>query len=161
MKQEYIIEKWIWTEADLGVMGWHDCRIHATAFFPEDFEFVLDIDYIFEWIDPLPNETYFKFWVAPATLIFKNVHDLEFDIDSTDGGLEIDTIEREDESRPINAEFIGKDNEWLWTIVCQEGEIRLRSIGYEVFIRTAPQLTQSQTLDRKARGISFARGRID
>jgi len=39
MKQEYKLEKW--TEADFHVMGWHDSRIHATAFSPEDFEFGL------------------------------------------------------------------------------------------------------------------------
>ena len=52
MKQEYKLEKWIWTEADFDVMGWHDSQIHATAFFPEDFELVLDIDYIFDWVHP-------------------------------------------------------------------------------------------------------------
>jgi hypothetical protein len=82
MKQEYAVEKWIWTEADFEVMGWHDSQIHAMAFFPEEFELVFDIDYIFEWIDPQPNETYYKFWIAPATLVFKNIHDVEFDIDS-------------------------------------------------------------------------------
>ena len=161
MKQEYKLEKWIWTEADFDVMGWHDSEIHATAFFPEDFELIFDIDYIFEWIDPQPNETCFKFWVAPATLVFKNVHDVEFDIDSYNGKLEIDNIRKEGESSPINAEFIGKASEWLWTIECQEGEIRFRSVGYEQFTRAAPELTQSQTLDRKAKGISFARGRVD
>jgi hypothetical protein len=34
MKHEYKIEKWIWTEADFDVMGWHDSQIHAMAFFP-------------------------------------------------------------------------------------------------------------------------------
>jgi hypothetical protein len=122
---------------------------------------VFDIDYIFEWIDPEPNETYFKFWVAPATHVFKNVHDVDFEIDSYNGQLEIDNIKREDESAPINAGFIGKASEWLWTIECQEGEIKFRSVGYELFIRATPLLNQSQTLDRKAHGISFARGRVD
>ena len=158
MKQEYKPEKWIWTEADFEVMGWHDSRIHAIAFSPEDFELVFDIDYIFDWIDPQSNETYFKFWVAPATLVFKNVHEVELEIDSYNGNLEIDNIKRGDERLPLNAEYIGKASEWLWTIECTEGEIRFRSAAFEEFIRRAPQLTQSQTLDRKTRGISFARG---
>ena len=159
MNQEYKLEKWIWTDADFDAMGWHDSSIHAVAFFPENFEMVFDIDYIFYWIDPQPNETYFKFWVAPATLVFKNVHDVEFEIDSYNGTLQIDNITREDERLPINAEYVGKAGEWLWTIDCQEGEIRFRSVGFEEFIRTAPALTQSQRLDRKVRGISFERGR--
>jgi hypothetical protein len=161
MKQEYKVEKWIWTEADFDEMGWHDSQIHAIAFSPEDFELIFDIDYIFAWIDPEPNETYFRFWVSPATLVFKNVHDLELEIDSYNGNLEIDNLKREDEGLPANAEYIGKASEWLWTIECKEGEIRFRSVGYEEFIRTAPRLTQSQTLDRKPGGISFARGRVD
>jgi hypothetical protein len=161
MVQEYELEKWVWTEADFDVMGWHDSQIHAMAFFPEEFELAFDIDYIFQWVDPQPNETYFKFWVAPATLVFKNVFDVEFEIDSYNGKLEIDNIKREDESSPINAQFIGKASEWRWTIECQEGEIRFRSVGYEEFIRALPQLTMTQTLDRKTTGISFARGRVD
>ena len=158
---DYTPEKWIWTEADFDLMGWHDSQIHAIAFSPDDFELSFDIDYIFEWIDPQPNETYFKFWITAATLVFKNVHDVEFEIESYNGNLEIDNIKREDKSPPVNAEFIGNANEWLWTIECQEGEIKFRSVGFEQFIRTAPVLTHSQTIDRKAKGVSFARGRVD
>ena len=86
-------------------MGWHDCRVHGIAFYPEQFELAFDLDYIFQWVDPQPNETHFKFWVAPATLVFTNVHDVEFDLDSYSGKLEIDNIKREDESVPINAQF--------------------------------------------------------
>ena len=159
--EEYKLEKWIWTEVDFEVMGWHDCQIHAMAFYPEEFEFALDIDYIFQWVEPQPGERYFKFYVSPATLVFKNVHDLEFDIDSYSGKLEIDNIRREDKAAPINAEFIGKATEWLWTVECQEGEIRFRSVGYEEFIRAAPQLTPTQSFDRKTRGVSFARGKLN
>jgi hypothetical protein len=159
--EQYKLEKWIWTEADFDVMGWHDSQIHGLAFLPDGFELAFDIDYVFEWLDPQLNETYFRFWVAPATLVFKNVHDVELSIDSYNAQLEIDDIKREDESPPTNAEYIGKDTEWLWTIECQEGEIRFRSVGYEQFIRAAPQLTYSQKVDRKTSGVSFARSRVD
>lgn len=65
------------------------------AFLPEDFKLVFDTDYIFEWIRPKPGETHFKFWVAQATLVFENVYDVEFDADSYNGKLEIDSISRE------------------------------------------------------------------
>jgi hypothetical protein len=161
MEQEYKVEKWIWTEADFDVMGWHDSQVHAIAFLPEDFEIAFDIDYIFQWIHPESGETYFKFWVAPATLVFENVYDVEFDIDSYNGKLEIDNIRREDERPPRNAQYIGKEKEWLWVIECQEGEIRFRSVGYNQFIRAIPQLRQTQTINSRIRGFSFARGRID
>jgi hypothetical protein len=113
MTQDYEVEKWIWTEDDFDIMGWHDSKIHALAFVPEDFEIAFDIDYIFQWIHPKPNETYFKFWVAPATLVFENVHDVEFDIESYNGDLEIDGVTRKDPGKPLNAQFIGKDVDWL------------------------------------------------
>ena len=83
MHQEYELEKWVWTEEDFERMGWHDSRIYALAFSPETFELLLDIDYIFQWINPEPGETFYKFWVAPATLIFENVSDVDFDIGRT------------------------------------------------------------------------------
>jgi hypothetical protein len=161
MEQEYKVEKWVLTEADFDSMGWHDSRIHALAFQPENFELVFDIDYIFEWIHPKPDETYFKFWIAAATLVFENVYDIEFDIDSYNCKLEIDNIKREDGRRPHNAQHIGKETEWLWIVECQEGEIRFRSAGFKQFIRAMPQLRHSQVIDVKERGFSFARSRID
>jgi hypothetical protein len=161
MSETYEIEKWLWTEADFEVMGWHDPPIHALAFLPDQFEFVLDIDYILEWVHPQPSETYFKFWVAPATLVFENVYDIEFDIKSYNGSLEIDRIRKEATQRPHNTEYIEKENEWLWVIECQEGEIKFRSVGFKQYIRAKPQFCHSQTLDMKSRDVSFVRGRTD
>jgi hypothetical protein len=79
------IEKPVWTEADFEQMGWHDVHVHAVAFRPQIFELWLDMDYIFRWVDPHDGETHYSFWVAPATLVFENVYDLKFDIESHDG----------------------------------------------------------------------------
>jgi len=161
MAEPYPMEKWVWTEADFERMGWHDSQVHALAFSPETSELLLDIDYIFEWIHPEPSETYFKFWTAPATLIFENVYDVDFIIGSYSGGLEIDGIKREDGRQPRNAPYIRHDLERLWTIDCQEGEIKLRSAGYTQYIRAAPQFGR-QKLELSARGgCSFKRGRTD
>ena len=43
--------------------------------------------------------------------VFKNVHKVEFEIDSYDEKLEIDNLKTEDESSPINAQFIGRASE--------------------------------------------------
>jgi len=161
MAQIFQIEKWIWTDNDFDSMGWHDSRIHALSFVPEQYEIVFDIDYIFQWIPPESNESHFKFWVAPATLVFENIYDLEFDIESHDGDLEIDGITRKDPAKPLNGQFTGKDVDWLWVIECQEGEIRFRSDGYKQFIRAAPQLGGAQSIDLKRRGFSFARSRME
>jgi hypothetical protein len=124
MPDTYQLEKWLWTESDFEVMGWHDSNVYAVAFSREKFEIAFDIDYIFQWVHPRQNETCFSFWVSPATLVFKNVYDVEFHIESYDGGLEIDFINRECVGTPRNAQHIEKNEEWIWNIECQEGQIK-------------------------------------
>ena len=160
MADEYELEKWLWTESDFEIMGWHDARVYAIAFSPKKFEIAFDIDYIFQWVHPKQNETYFSFWVSPATLVFDNVYDVEFDIGSYNGGLEIDAIKRESVGAPRNAQAIGKNEEWIWTIECQEGEIKFRSAGYKQYIRAKP-VFGGQTLNLETRQISFNRGETD
>ena len=97
---QYELEKWIWTEADFERMGWHDSKIYALAFSPETFELLLDIDYIFEWVQPEPGKKFFKFWIDPATLVFQNVYDVDFDIQAMGPELEILSIVREQSRAP-------------------------------------------------------------
>ena len=162
MIEQYQVEKWIWTDADFEVMGWHESQVYAVAFFSETFEFALDIDYIFQWIHPTENETYFKFWVAPATLIFEYVYDLKFDIEiDFGGGLEIDFIERTEPKKIEAGDFAGRD-EWRWIIGTHEGEINLRATSYKQYTRKQPVFGQSQAIETNVRGgISFQRGRLD
>jgi hypothetical protein len=70
--------KWMWTEADFEQLNWHDCKIHAMAFVAEEnfqHEFVLDVDYIFEWVC---ETALIHFWMSPATLVFEHYSDLRF-----------------------------------------------------------------------------------
>jgi hypothetical protein len=161
MSEIYQLEKWVWSEADFEVMGWHDSRIHALAFLLDEFEMVFDIDYILQWVHPQIEETHFKFWVSPATLVFENVYDVEFDIGSFAGKLEIDSIKRDDERPPRNGQYIKKQAEWKWIIICQEGEIRFHSTGYKQYIRANPILISTQILKSESRGVSFLRDKID
>jgi hypothetical protein len=48
----YELEKWVWSHHDFDVMGWHDATVHAFALVPEQFELLLDIDYIVKWEEP-------------------------------------------------------------------------------------------------------------
>jgi len=157
MTEEYNLEKWVWTEADFERMGWHDSRIYALAFSPDTFELLLDIDYIFQWVHPQLGEKSFQFWVAPATLVFQNVYDVEFDV-STTTGLEIDHVTREQPRAPRNAAYIEHDTEWLWTIDCQQGDIRLWSVGFNQYIRSTPQFGPQQFGLSVRGGYSFTRG---
>jgi hypothetical protein len=79
------LEKKIWTEVDFNIMGWHDNPIYALSLGGDDpviKGLLLDIDYIFEWIRPIPSETTFSFWIAPATLCFKDVSDVKINIEN-------------------------------------------------------------------------------
>jgi hypothetical protein len=160
MADTYELEKWLWTESDFRDMGWHDSRIYAFALSPERFEIAFDIDYIFQWVHPQQKEECFSFWVSPTTLIFENVYDIDLSISSYNGELEIDSIKREIMGAPRNARYIGKNQEWIWTIECQEGEIKFRSTGYKQYIRAEPKFG-GQTLNLEKRKISFNRGRTD
>jgi hypothetical protein len=44
MTDKYELEKWLWTESDFEMMGWHDSRVYAISFSPEQSEIILDID---------------------------------------------------------------------------------------------------------------------
>lgn len=149
------MEQHLFTEDDFETMSWHDSRIYAIAFRPEDFEFVLDIDYIVKWIEPDPEGSHYSFLIAPATLIFWNVRDLEFDISSYDTGLQLSGIKRELLGPPKNSEFVKRDKEWLWTLDCSEGEIQLKSVGFRQHLRRKPIHSNSYELPIGHRGSLF------
>jgi hypothetical protein len=155
MPESYWRDKWIWNDADFEQMGWHDVRIHAMAFRREGYDFALDIDYMLEWVHPAEGETYYRFWIAPASLVFENVSSMEMDLASM-GSFTILHLER-GERTPTRAGFEGPAEQWLWTLECLEGVIELRATGFRQIIRRAPVLASSQVLDEVERGgISFS-----
>lgn len=158
MPDSYLVEKSIWDDGDFDQMGWHDATIHGVAFGPGEFEFSLDIDYIFKWVHPADGGEFFRFWVSPCTLVFHNVYDLHLDADPSGATLSIADIHRTDPRKPRNADFIGKEVEWLWTIECHDGELSFRSVGYKQYVRKAPVFSRAQSLPLAERGgFSFAR----
>lgn len=153
-EQQYVLEKTIWSDVDFEVMGWKDAHIHAIATIPESFELLLDIDYVVRWVDPTPPDDYFTFWVAPATLVFNNVHDVEVHLESQTGEFSICSINRSDEQATQNKKL----TDWLWKIDTYEDSLSFRATGYQQYFRTQPILTQSQRLNFDLRnGISFKR----
>ena len=130
---EYTLEKRIWTDADFEQMGWHDCRIYSTRL-AEDL--ALDIDYIIKWNKPELEGLPFTFWVAPATLVFKRIKNMEFDIDTAfSEAVEIDNIER-----------VVADDKTTWVIDTQQGFFEFECDGYEQFIRQEPFYQFGQTI---------------
>jgi len=152
--QSYSLEKRIWSDADFEEMGWHDATLWSMVANPETFEFLLDLDYIFKWVDPEPGETYYKFWVASVTMVFENVHSVNINIDSTHGSIEVSDLHRE---RPCPTPN-GKLTQHTYRFECQEGEITLMATGFKMIVRTQPVLQQQQSFSLEARnGVSFSR----
>jgi hypothetical protein len=155
MTTRFDLEKLIWDENDFEQMGWHDSKIYALAFKGESFELVLDIDYILEWINPEEGKTHFKFWVAPATLVFRNVWDLKINIEGNPD-LEMQDLHRENPHPPKNAKHIQEAVEYDWRIETQNGEIAFKSVGFKQYFRKNPVMMNSQMIELNERGgISF------
>ncbi|HVU95666.1 MAG TPA: hypothetical protein VHE34_10600 [Puia sp.] len=148
----YQLPREIWTADDFEEMAWHDCVIHAISF-KSDFKLLFDIDYIFEWV--LVGKKY-KFWIAPCTLIFENCYDVNFDLDMSTPGLEIDCLTRKNPKKPSNAEYIEKQMEFDWFMDTQQGTISFTSVDFSLFVRRKPVYSSAQSFDLEARGgISF------
>ncbi|AEL25330.1 hypothetical protein [Cyclobacterium marinum] len=131
--EKYELEKNIWTDADFEKMGWHDCRIYKIRL-TENLE--LDIDYILQWNKPDIEGLPFTFWVAPATLVFKNINNIQFEIDTAfHKGVEIEDIELKK-----------LDNKIQWTIITQQGDIEFTSDGFTQWIRQEPFFQFGQTI---------------
>lgn len=153
---EYLdIDKFVWDQSDFERMEWHDCSIHAFAFKDEDFEFALDIDYILKWIGPEGSETHFKFLIAPATLIFGNVWDINIDLEVV-SALELQDLHRENPRTPKNAKYAQGSTEFDWRVVTNGGDITFKSNGFKLHLRNRPIETSSQKMKITERGgISF------
>ena len=154
----YELDNFIWTDSDFDLMVWHDATIWSMASDPENFEFMVDLDYIFRWVDPDEGETYYKFWVCPVTMVFQNASDIQINVQSQQGTLEVDEVLREHLGPSPNGRF----EQYSFRIRCQEGSISLEATGYAMYVRQAPSLLELQSFSYAARGgISFRKGRSD
>ncbi|MBP1886524.1 hypothetical protein [Sinorhizobium mexicanum] len=137
---------------------WHDNLIYGIRFDIGDPErqdwrsdLVLDIDFIVEWLCEGSGEARFR--VAPATLMFHDVADLQLSIDHGDSEgrtalsePSIDRVTRERLVRPF--EF------WRWTISLNSppgGKIAFCASGYSQMLRADPRLVSEQHLPRDER----------
>jgi len=151
------LTKSIWTENDFDEMGWHDVHIHALAFATSDHELLMDVDYMFAWVDPEPPSKHYTFWMSPCTLIFRNVHSFTANIE-WGLGLEISHVSRDEKRIPNNADHIKETEEWKWVFECQEGCFSFFSTGYNQITRREPIKATSQVFSWAERGgVSFDR----
>ena len=111
------LERCVWTDADFEAMGWHDSCVHAVAVEDDGWSrLLLDLDYIVGIVRPEPPETALRFSVAPATLVFENVWDLEGDVAAASGMAQrvlllIDVVRRD---RDVMSEVrSGRKERWM------------------------------------------------
>ncbi len=150
----YELEKEIWTEKDFCRMCWHDLRVWSMLAETDTYEYLVDIDYIFKWVEPKENQTHFSFFVAPVTMVFENVYDVRVNLESPQGFIEIAELHMENPELTPN----GKFTTHTYRFECQEGEISLKATGYKMYVRQQPKLIESQSFNYIERGgIDFAR----
>jgi hypothetical protein len=153
--ETYRLEKSLWTEADFENMGWHDVVVHALAFDTERYELLLDIDYIFAWVDPSPPAQHFSFWIAPCTLVFRDVWEMNIRYEAS-LGLQLQGITPSEPRVRPHPLAAGRKEERRWTLDGNEGEISFWSTGYAQFTRRLPTHHVRQSLSLSERGgISF------
>ncbi len=155
---QFDLEKTIWVDADFARMGWHDASIWAMAANPAAFEFLVDLDYIFQWVQPAPGETYFKFWVAPVTMVFENAADVKVAVESAQGSLEVADFYRV----PLDPLPGARVPRYSYRFDCQEGLISLEASSYKMYVRRPPTLLTAQSLELDQRGgFDFSKGHSD
>jgi hypothetical protein len=159
MDNVFALDKWIWDQSDFDELGWHDSRVYSVAFIPETYELALDIDYIFKWVDPAAGEEHFTFWVAPVSIYFENVSDIELDVKvGSDYEIEISELRQQHIGKIPKGEL----DWWQYEIECQNGLIALKATGFKFYVRKAPVHKQSQCLTIEERGgVNFGRERIE
>jgi hypothetical protein len=142
---------------EFSTMSWHDNYLHGISW-KQEFEsgtndFILDIDYIVEWV--CTREKEFRFKISPCDLIFHNITDLKININCGDsnfqayieGGIPIFKITREQ----IKNQKTHLDKPYYqWKIeldnLCKNSYISFGSTGFTQTLRKEPILVDKQWL---------------
>lgn len=152
MSSQYVSP--ILTTEDFNEMSWHDCPVYAFYIDYPEISFIMDMNYIVDWIYPDSPGRPFSHHISPATLVFHSARNLSLEVNSTTEPLLIDVVSRTNPRPTPNNKYI----EYEWVISGHNGGVNLRSIGFTQYLRSAPILKAMQRLDLADRnGISFSR----
>ncbi|MFJ7905962.1 hypothetical protein [Kitasatospora sp. NPDC096204] len=144
------LSKSVWSDADFEEMGWHDATVHG-LYVQQGDEFearlLLDLDYVVRWVDPVRPAKTFSFWVAPATLVFDGVWDLE-------GGLDYKKTAPELEIADLHRQAPDDDHRDSshWHVEGHSFDLRFRASGFRQYFREAPRLSPGPVLSPAERG---------
>lgn len=151
------MNKTTWTDAEFASLAWHDNHVHGfTIREGEDGEgvFILDLDYICEWL--CGSDKICTFMVAPADLVFHEVTNLRIHVDGTGislGPLSIGEVTRE----VVN--HTNQRTSYRWRILFNfpQGEISFESSGFVQTLRAGPIHSPQQCLSAEQRGMGHVR----
>ena len=103
---------------------------------------------------PKEGEKYYKFWVAPVTMVFENAYEINIEVESQQGEIEVADLHMENPRKTKNRKY----TEYTFRFECQEGEISLNATGFKMYVRKNPILQMSQCLALTERGgVNFGR----
>lgn len=150
----YSLEKPVWTEADFDQMNWHDATVWSIQLNTETAELALDIDYMFQWVHPETHQDDFRFWIAPATMVFHGVYGLRVHMEEDWELWDIDLLEMVGHVCRLE----DRVTEYRYCVELFSGHIHLIANGYSLFARRPPVCLSRQQLRLEERGgISFDR----
>lgn len=139
-----------YSEADFERLGFHDCRIWAIRWSPQDFSIALDLDYIVEWVEPTQEASNYAFWICPAELRFANVDGVDVALQWSGLPLEchIAELHRRESRQTPNGTL-----QWLWELELSApgGSISLWATGFHLKMLAKPVLSNVQCLKRTER----------
>ena len=152
-----------YTEAEFDQLSWHDNTIYGFHISIGDFEkgdwrsdWVLDIDYIVEWICGTDQRCQFR--VAPATMTFHHVTDLHMAIDWGTSGFQAAihevSISHITRSQIENQKICLDRPYYHWTLETnfpKEGTITFGASGFTQVLRAEPVLIDKQKLSPSQR----------
>lgn len=153
MSGSFALEKSSWSQDDYERLSWSDATVHALAFDSDRRRLLFDVDHVFGFEEPAEGEDSFRFWVAPCTLVFRDVDAIESRLATPDAtGLRVAALARS-ELAP-NPDGTPR---WRWSLDCDQGDVSFGASGFEQRVRRPPTLEYEPGLSLGARGgVSFA-----
>jgi hypothetical protein len=144
-----------WSDNDFDGMSWHDNVVHGIRIRnPDDdtydFDLVLDLDYIVEWV---PVGVGFDFVVASALLAFHGVNGLKFNFGlSYKESIQINGIDREEIT--TEAETKHGLRKWRFRIHLhhqQQDAVTFEAMGFTQELTKTPMIPARQWLEDNER----------
>ena len=152
------------SDADFARLSWHDDTLYGLRFELGDVdrgdwrsELALDLDHIVEWL--CGSDRSVRFLVAPATLVFHDVTDLEIALDWGDSGhrtaLGEPQIDRVTRAQIADQKICLDRPYYRWRIAFNwpaGGAIGFGASGFTQTLRAAPAVLDQQRLPPGSRG---------